>query len=130
MPTALRLTVLGKKTPSKKGGGIEHMENQTELIIRRGSTYVDRLRAYKVVVDRVAVATVRDGQSVAVPITPGRHSLRMRIDWTGSGEVEFDARPGEKVAFECGSNASERRPFFAFVYVLSRQRYFWLRRTT
>jgi hypothetical protein len=106
------------------------MENETELVVRRGSSYVDSLRAYKVVVDRVVVAMVRDGQSVAVPITPGRHSLRLRIDWTGSKEFEFDARPGEKIAFECGSNASVQRPFFAFVYVLSRQRYLWLRRAT
>jgi hypothetical protein len=39
------------------------MDNDTELIIRRGESYADRLRAYKVAVDRVVVASVRAGSA-------------------------------------------------------------------
>jgi len=105
------------------------MSVETQITVRRTTSYADRLRAYKVLVDGALAGTVRADQSVSIPITPGRHTLVLRIDWCGSQEIPFEARAGEHVTFECGSSFAGRRVFLAAFYVFFRtQDYLWLRR--
>ncbi|MGD1083570.1 MAG: DnaJ domain-containing protein [Verrucomicrobiota bacterium] len=99
------------------------------IIIRRGTSYADRLRAYKVVVDDVVVATLRAGKSVTLPVTPGSHRLQLRIDWCGSEELLFDAQDGAAIEFECGSGLAGQRRISALAAIFRRtQDYLWLRR--
>ncbi len=105
------------------------MSDQTQITVRRTTSYADRLRAYKIVLDGALVGTVRAGQSATVSTTPGRHSLVLRIDWCGSEEVSFEARTGEHITFECGSSLAGWRVLLAIVYMIFRTReYLWLRR--
>jgi hypothetical protein len=105
------------------------MEQNAQITIRRGKTYADRLRAYKVSVDGKAVASVRAGESVTVPISPGRHSLVMRIDWCGSETIELEAAPQQHMVFECGSSLTGWRLLLRLFYIVYRtNRYLWLRR--
>jgi hypothetical protein len=105
------------------------MVQTAQITIRRGKTYADRLRVYKVSVDGNAVASVRVGESVTVPISPGRHSLGMLIDWCGSETIEFEAAPQQHMVFECGSNLAGWRLLLILFYVVYRtNRYLWLRR--
>ena len=102
------------------------MSDQTHITIRRTTSYADRLRAYKIVVDGAVAGTVQAGQPVTIPVTPGRHSLCMRIDWCG---IPFEALTEESVTFQCGSSLANWRDFMMFFYVLFRPReYLWLRR--
>ena len=105
------------------------MSDEAHITIQRGKGYADRLRSYKVAVDGVVVASVRAGQSVTVRVSAGSHKLGLRIDWCGSEELQFEARPGEHGTFECGSSLTGRRVFLAILYILFRRRqYLWLRR--
>jgi len=104
--------------------------NTSGLTIRRRTSYPDRLRAYVVNLDGATVGSVRAGKTVTVPVSVGKHSLALRIDWCGSPRVDFEARPGENVVFECGSNISGWRLPLGLFYILFRTReYLWLRKT-
>lgn len=105
------------------------MSDEAQITIRRGKSYADRLRAYKVVLDGLAVASVRAGESVTVPVTAGSHAIRLRVDWCGSEEVRFEAQVGESIAFECGNSLTGWRIFLVLFYVIFRSnQYLWLRR--
>ena len=106
------------------------MNDAAHIIIQRGKSYADRLRAYKVAVDGVVVASVRAGQTVAVPVSAGSHTLRLRIDWGRSGELQFQAGAGERITFECGSSLAGWRVLLGLFYATFwSHRYLWLRRT-
>ena len=105
------------------------MNDNAHITIRRGKSYTDWLRAYKVTLDGAVAASVRAGQSVTVPVAAGRHTFGLRIDWCGSEDLQFEVRPGEHATFECGSSLAGWRIVLFFVYVLFRTReYLWLRR--
>lgn len=103
--------------------------SQTQITVRRTTSYADRWRAYEVKVDGVVVGSVRARESVTVPVNPGKHSLVLRIDWCGSEQIDFEVQPGEHVFFDCGSLAGWRI-VLAIFYILFRTReYLWLRRS-
>lgn len=107
------------------------MSNDAHITIQRGESYADRLRAYKVAVDGVVVASVRAGQSVTVPVSAGNHTLRLRIDWGRSEELKFQAGAGERITFECGSSLAGWRVLLALFYAIFWSHwYLWLRRAT
>ncbi len=107
------------------------MSDQAQITVRRTTNYPDRLRAYKVKVDGVVVGSVRARKSVTIPITPGKHSLVLQIDWCGSEPIDFDVQSGEHVLFECGNSHAGWRIIFALFYMIFRtHQYLWLRRAT
>jgi hypothetical protein len=103
---------------------------QTQITVRRKTSYADFLRAYKIEIDGVAVGSMRAGSSVTFPISPGPHALVLQIDWCCSKQVDFEAEDGEQISFECGSSLAGWRLLLAPFYVVFRTRkYLWLRRT-
>jgi hypothetical protein len=88
------------------------MSDQAQITVRRKTSYPDRLRAYKVRLDGVVVGSVRARDSVTIPVPPGKHSLVLRIDWCGSEQIDFEARPDEQIVFECGSSLTGWRMFW------------------
>jgi hypothetical protein len=108
-----------------------NINEQTQITIRRTTNYADRLRAYKIKIDDVVVGQVRAGDSITIPITSGRHSIILRIDWCGSHLIDFDVQTGENVIFECGSSLGGWRVFLAIFYIVFfTDQYLWLRRTS
>ena len=55
------------------------------------------MRAYRLEVDDVARGRLQPGQAMTVEVEPGRHAVRVRIDWTGSPPEEVSLGPGEEV---------------------------------
>jgi hypothetical protein len=107
------------------------MNDEAMVVVRRTTSYADRLRAYRIEIDGVVIGSVRAGQSLALPVKSGRHSIALRIDWCGSGNVEFEVRKDEQAVFDCGSNLAGWRMLLALVYVIFRTRdYLWLRRAS
>jgi hypothetical protein len=107
------------------------MSNQTQITVQRTTSYVDRLRAYKIKIDDVVVGKVKARDSVTMPIIPGRHLIVLRIDWCGSETIDFEVQPGEHVTFECGSSLQGWRILLGLLYItfLTNQ-YLWLRKTS
>ena len=81
------------------------MDGATLRLFRR-STYRDRVRAYKVILDGEKIGDIRNGEEETFPIAPGRHVLKLKIDWAGSPEMTFDVATGETASFECGGDWS------------------------
>jgi hypothetical protein len=69
--------------------------------------WLDRGRAYKVLIDGEMVGEVRHGESRGFQVPPGRHQLRLRIDWTSSQTLDCDLSAGDEAKFRCGPS----RPF-------------------
>ena len=58
-------------------------------------------RDYTVLLDGQRVGKIAAGQSCEYPLTPGEHTIRLRIDWTGSKTLPFDLGAGETKDFCC-----------------------------
>lgn len=66
---------------------------------RQGSR--DIFRSYSVIVDDAQVAKVKRGQTLRLPVSPGRHEVYLRIDWCRSPSVDISASPGEIINLRC-----------------------------
>jgi hypothetical protein len=127
----LRARRRDRQAPSVVRPSDAGVEQPAHVMIRRGKSYADRLRAYRIRIDGIVAASVGAGGSVSIPVAPGRHSLVLRIDWCGSEEIVFDAQPDEHLTFECGSSVAGWRILLLFYYAVFRTSgYLWLRRGT
>jgi hypothetical protein len=96
--------------------------------IKRESGYVDRFRAYKVVLDGDVIGEIKNGQEVEFAISPGSHQLHLKIDWCRSNIVNFETA-GKLVNFACGSNLRGIKLLFTFLYTtFLRSQYLWLKK--
>jgi hypothetical protein len=55
--------------------------------------------SYKILVDDEVVGKIGDGETVDLAVPPGKHSLRLKVDWSGTKRIEFSIRAGETRAF-------------------------------
>lgn len=99
------------------------------VVTRPAEGYVDRLRSYEIVVDGSARATLRRGEEVRVPVAAGRHTVRARIDWARSGDVEVTLGGEDTAFFLCqpGFGFSLLRPTALLYVTIWRKRYLDLR---
>lgn len=67
------------------------------LIIRRGTTWQDYVRAYKILVDGVEVGEVRRGGTLTLQVTEGQHTVQARISSTGSKKSLVSVPAGGEV---------------------------------
>ena len=67
------------------------------LELNRDSGYADHWRTYSIVLDGEKVCEIRDGETKVVSISSGQHSVAARIDWGGSGPLQFSAVGDETV---------------------------------
>ena len=57
------------------------------LIVRRRLTYFASGRRVAVYVDGTLVARLRIGSTVSLQVSPGRHSVYLRMDWIKSSPI-------------------------------------------
>jgi hypothetical protein len=76
-------------------------DTATIVLRRERGRYRDVLRSYRVMVDGKAVAKIKRGQIVTLPIPSGPHEIFLQVDWCRSPSVEVDARAGEMIAMSC-----------------------------
>ncbi len=81
-------------------------------LYREPAAWVDRLRAYTLLVDGEPRGTVGNGDTLEIELTPGEHRVRMKIDWAGSRELVVDG--GSDVALRCRANAN---PLLVLLYI-------------
>lgn len=71
------------------------MMSDAKLIISRPRNVdVDLLRSYTLVLDGSRCERIKRGETVAIDVDPGRHTVKARVDWTGSPEREVNVAPG------------------------------------
>ena len=69
------------------------------LTIVRDSGFTDRRRNYQVLLDGNKIGQIGHAETKKFPVSPGRHRLRLKIDWCGSRDVEFDAKETDELIF-------------------------------
>jgi hypothetical protein len=82
------------------------------VTVARGSAYVDKARAYKVILDGTEAGRVKDGKSESFSVAAGPHELYVKVDWASSPTMRFDVAPGEDVRFMCRPNANALTAMF------------------
>ncbi|HEX3898998.1 MAG TPA: hypothetical protein VHW74_07480 [Mycobacteriales bacterium] len=85
-------------------------------IQREANAYADRRRKYRILVDGEELGAIGRGDTIDIPLDPGRHSVWMRIDWTGSEMATFVLEADETIEFVC----RPRYPTAAVVVALLR----------
>jgi hypothetical protein len=60
---------------------------------------------YDIVVDGRPAGSVKLNESIAIPVEPGLHTLRVRNGRNSSRTKTFDAADGETVAFRCSGKS-------------------------
>lgn len=112
---------------STRQGKIE--KGNTMIRLKRDSGYVDRMRAYKVMLDGEQVAKIKNGEQIEIDVAPGNHELYLKIDWCQSNRIEFDLNKNA-MEFECGSSLRGDKfwiPFIELYYItFKRKEYIWL----
>jgi hypothetical protein len=92
---------------------------------RKADGYVDRVRKYKLVVDGEQRGTIGRGETLAVDVAPGEHTVMLKIDWVRSQKLTADVADGETVRLWCEPAA---RPATGLWYAtFGRARYIRLR---
>jgi hypothetical protein len=77
-------------------------------LARAAGGWSDRMRAYRVVIDGDAVAVIRRGKRLDLPLAAGRHEVYLKIDWCRSRAVSADLLPGQATKLFCRPAASTR----------------------
>jgi hypothetical protein len=83
--------------------------------IIRNSYYPERFRAYRLILDRKTIDTIRAGETKELSVSPGQHELSARIDWCGSNTVRFTLfSDSDTVIFHISPSVRGMRLFLFF----------------
>jgi hypothetical protein len=94
------------------------------VTLTRAKAYVDKVRAYKVLLDGQSVGRIKEGETQSFSAPAGPHQLQLKVDWAGSPTFTFDLAPGDDVRFICRPKANA---FTAILYSLfARNKYLLL----
>jgi len=97
------------------------MDNARIRVDREAGRLVDRLRAYKVVLDGAVVGRVKRGESLVFDTSPGHHELHLAIDWGRSPKLELELSAGQETHVRCWPRAN---PLLVIYWItLGRARY-------
>ena len=79
------------------------MNDNCEAHVRliRPDSWRGRLSAYKVIIDGKKQGTIKNDETRKFEISPGRHRVQVRINWTGSRPLDISVRPDSTVSLEC-----------------------------
>ena len=95
--------------------------------INRDSGYVDRIRAYHVVLDGEKITKISNGGSVELDVEPGEHELYLKIDWCRSNKINFSISEGQTKTYNGGSSLRGFMMLLAIIYVtVQKNSYLWL----
>lgn len=79
------------------------MENKTKLVLTRKSEFVNRARAFKVIIDGQQAGTIKNGGAEEFHLAPGQHKIVCKVDWCSSGEYSIDIKEEEVIYLQVGS---------------------------
>jgi hypothetical protein len=72
-----------------------------QIVIRRLSELSGMFREYQIFIDDQKVGSVRNNQDVAFDVTPGRHSVQVRLDWVKSKPQQITLAADQTVVLHC-----------------------------
>jgi hypothetical protein len=97
-----------------------------EIVISRpNEAWANRLRSYKIVVDGNVAATLGRGEHATVTVPGGHHSVRAKLDWGSSANVDVELGEDDRAYLTCqsGFQPSLARPTALLYITIWRKRY-------
>jgi len=92
-------------------------ETPAILIVRRKSSWIAMLRAFKVYVDDKKLTTLKSGDEARLEIAPGPHKIDVTgALWSKTERWDIDVQPGQTITFECGVRAKGLYLVLAIVF--------------
>lgn len=89
----------------------------SEIELRRPTGYkTDRLRAYQVYIDGQKVGQIKAGETEVFKIPPGRHELRLKIDWGASERLRVELGDSDRAQFICAPRVRQNDSTIAIGY--------------
>jgi hypothetical protein len=73
------------------------------VVTRPDERWANRVRSYKIVVDGQVLASLRRGEDAAVAVAAGHHTVRAKIDWGRSRDVDLDLGENDRAYLLCQS---------------------------
>lgn len=84
----------------------DHSEINARITIRRESGYsVDRLRPYRIFIDDKRVLNINEGECKQLAVSPGAHSVSLRVDWCRSHTLQLNMEDGQSMELWCWPKA-------------------------
>ena len=65
------------------------------IIISRENLYADKLRNYKIIIDEKYYDDIKQGEIKNIYISPGNHTIYLKIDWCRSNKINFNVSENE-----------------------------------
>ena len=82
----------------RRDGTIVVMTVIATLTVERPSgAWIDRARAFHIIVDGEEKGVLRCGRELSLALPHGTHTVRARLDWTGSDDLPVHLGPGATV---------------------------------
>jgi hypothetical protein len=100
----------------------------TITVIRSRRAAVDKLRAYRVVIDGRRAGKLQRGQRCSFPVPAGEHHVWVTIDWCRSPKTDVFVSEGTDVQLECAG--SDRITTAVLRWMFRPARYLTLRLAT
>lgn len=98
------------------------------LKLVREDKFRDRLRSYKIILDDTYCDDINTGEVRNLELTPGKHTIYLKIDWCRSNKIDFYVSDNELIEFECGNSMKSWRILFAFIYItFLKNKYLWIK---
>jgi len=73
------------------------------LHLKRESQYANKMRSFEVLMDDNKIGEIKDGEEKEIKLPPGKHLLKLKIDWCYSKTFELDIKEEDAFHFKCGS---------------------------
>lgn len=77
------------------------MQGAKVHIERSDSGWVDRARAYDVIINQELRGKLKRGDQTEIDVRPGQQSIYLKIDWCRSRILRVDVEPGSSVWLRC-----------------------------
>src|SRR5580698_7054159 len=71
------------------------MENKTKIIITRSSEWMNRLRSYTILIDKIDAGSVKNGSSEEFIVAVGEHKVQCKLSWFYSPEFNINLKQDE-----------------------------------
>jgi hypothetical protein len=73
--------------------GNPFLDTGEAIVITRASVWYGMLRRMRVTIDGANVGRISAGETCSFPVPPGRHRVRVGMDWISSREIEVVVPP-------------------------------------
>lgn len=86
----------------------------SQINIRRNNSIIERYRNFTMYLDGEKLVSIKNGETLAMNIPPGKHILIAKIDWNTSNCVIFTLEEGDCIQFVVRTHGMLKSFYYAF----------------